>query len=442
MVRKVYTTLREFHTQNQGLGTALPFAPEVEALAAPLAVGRKSIPNRFACQAMEGCDGTADGSPDALTKRRYERFAKGGAGLIWFEATAVMEEGRANPRQLYITENNLDDFKRQVEIIKETALRENGYAPVVIMQATHSGRYSKPRGVPAPLIAYNNPIFEKDSPIAAERIVTDDHLDRVGEALVQGAVLAEKAGFDGVDIKCCHRYLNSELLSAYHRPGKYGGSLENRTRLLRESVQGAMQSCSRDFIVSSRLNVYDGFAYPYGFGVKTDGSLDFDPTEPAWLLQQLYDYGVRLLNITMGNPYFNPHVNRPYAQGGYSAPEHPLEGVSRMLEGIAKLKKATPNMAIICSALTYLGVAAPHVAAAYIQNGGFDVAGFGRTIFAYPDFAKDIMTKGGMDKNRICICCSKCTEIMRTPGGTPGCVIRDREVYGPIYQKQCGSVRK
>jgi len=125
------------------------------------------------------------------------------------------------------------------------------------MQNTHSGRYSKPNGVPEPLIAYNNPIFEKDNPISKDRIVSDDYLDGVKEALISASVLAEKAGFDGVDIKCCHRYLNSELLSAYERQGKYGGSLENRTRLLRESVKGAVDSCSKDFIVSSRLNVYE-----------------------------------------------------------------------------------------------------------------------------------------------------------------------------------------
>ena len=442
MTRKVYATLQEFYTQNEELGTTLPFTQDIAVLAAPLVVGNQTVPNRLACQAMEGCDGTADGSPDYLTNRRYERFAKGGAGLIWFEATAVMEEGRANPRQLYITESNLDNFKRQVEAIKETALRENGYEPVVIMQATHSGRYSKPNGVPAPLIAYNNPIFEKGNPIAPECIVTDNYLDRVGEALVQGAVLAEKAGFDGVDIKCCHRYLNSELLSAYVRSGRYGGSLENRTRLLRESVQGAIECCSKNFLVSSRLNVYDGFAYPYGFGVSKNGSLDFDMSEPEWLIKTLYSYGVRLLNITMGNPYFNPHVNRPFAKGAYEIEEHPLEGVSRVLNGTAKLKKAVPEMALICSAVSYLGVAAPHVVSAYIQDGGFDIAGFGRTIFAYPDFAKDILKNGAMDKRKICICCSKCTEIMRTPGGTPGCVIRDKALYGPIYQKQCGGVTK
>lgn len=434
---RVYMNEQEFFSQNNELATNLPYIEDTTVLAKEYDIGSKKAPNRLVCQAMEGCDGTVDGCPDVLTKRRYERFAKGGAGVIWFEATAVMKEGRANPRQLYITENNLDVFKKQVEDIKETSLKENGYEPLVIMQATHSGRYSKPNGTPAPRIAYNNPIFEKDNPISKDRIVTDEYLDRVGEALVVGSKLAEKAGFDGVDIKCCHRYLNSELLSAYNREGRYGGSLENRTRLLRESVKGAIENTSADFIVSSRLNVYDGFPYPYGFGVSKDGGTELDITEPDWLIKQLYSYGVRLLNITMGNPYFNPHVNRPYAQGAYEPPEHPLKGVARVLHGTAKLKSLNPEMAIICSAVSYLGVVAPNVVAAFIEDNKFDFAGFGRTIFAYPDFAKEIIRTGHMDKSKICLCCSKCTEIMRKPGGTPGCVIRDKEVYLPIYKDLC-----
>ena len=157
-------------------------------------------------------------------------------------------------------------------------------------------------------------------------------------------------------------------VEVYERDGKYGGSFENRTRLLRESVKGAIENCSKDFIVSSRMNVYDGFEYPYGFGVSKDGGMDFDVTEPDWLIKELYKYGVRILNITMGNPYFNPHVNRPYAQGGYEAPEHPLQGVSRVLKGTAKIKELNPEMAIICSAVSYLGVAAPNVVSAFITS--------------------------------------------------------------------------
>lgn len=437
MTRKVYLQKEDFDIQNTELNTKLPYSEDLSVLRDQVKIGSKVFPNRLACQAMEGCDSTPDGRPDELTKRRYDRLARGGAGLIWYEATAVVMEGRANPRQLYIDENTVDDFKYQLESIKETCLKENGYEPVVVMQITHSGRYSKPEGKPAPLIAYNNPIFEKDNPISSDRIVTDEYLDSIVEKLVNGARLAEKAGFDGADIKCCHRYLNSELLSAYNREGRYGGSLENRSRFLRESVRGAIETCSSDFLVSTRMNVYDGFAYPYGFGVATDGSLDFDPTEPAWVIRELYKMGVRILNVTMGNPYFNPHVNRPFAMGGYEAQEHPLEGVARVLEGTARLKESIPEMDIICSAISYLGVAAPHVVAAYIKDNKFDFAGFGRTIFAYPDFAKDILNNGGLNKDKCCICCSKCTEIMRA-GSTPGCVIRDKDVYLPLYKSYCG----
>ncbi|MDD6994981.1 MAG: hypothetical protein SPH68_01205 [Candidatus Borkfalkiaceae bacterium] len=436
MNRRVYLTIDDFRRQKEELDVSLPFSDSVSVLSSPFTVGNKTFHNRLVCQAMEGCDGNADGSPGELTQRRYRRFAKGGAGTLWFEATAVIQEGRANPRQLFLHKENLDDFKRATERIKETGIKENGYAPRLIMQATHSGRYSKPNGIPAPMIAYHNPIFEKETPISSDRIVSDEYIDTVKERLINAAALAEKAGFDGVDIKACHRYLNSELLSAYERKGRYGGSLENRTRLLRESILGAMQVCKKDFIVTSRLNVYDGFAYPNGFGVKTDGSTDFDETEPVWLIKQLRGYGVKLLNITMGNPYFNPHINRPYAVGGYVPEEHPLTGVARILNGIAKLKKAVPEIAYISSGITFLGVAAPHVTAGFIERGAFDFAGFGRTAFAYPDFANDILKNGEMKKEKICICCSKCTQIMRA-GGTPGCVIRDKETYAPVFEKYC-----
>lgn len=426
---------KEFITQKNELSLHIPYNDDVSVLSESIRIQNKTVPNRLVCQAMEGCDGTVDGSPDTLTLRRYDRLAKGGAGLIWYEATAVMPEARANPRQLYINEKNLDNFKNQTESIKETCLKTNGYEPIIIMQATHSGRYSKPNGKPEPLIAYNNPIFEKDNPIPSERIVSDEYLDKVGEALVKAAYLAKKAGFDGVDIKCCHRYLNCELLSAYERKGRYGGSFENRTRLLRESVSGAFDMCGRNFIVSSRLNAYDGFPYPYGFGVQKDSS-DFDPIEPILLLKKLRETGVEIINITMGNPYFNPHVNRPFAKGPYTDDEHPLKGVARMLNGTAVLKKNVPEIKLIASAFSYLGTVAPNVAAAYIKNKDFDFAGFGRTIFAYPDFARDILKTGHMHKEKCCICCSKCTELMRA-GSTPGCVIKDKEVYMPLYSQYC-----
>lgn len=438
---RVYTSVDDFLNQNEALGTDIRYTRDLSCLTRNIKIGKKTVRNRLVCQAMEGCDGTYDGKPGELTQRRYSRLARGGAGMIWFEATAVMHEGRANPRQLYINEGNLDSFKRQVNSIKEEALKSNGAEPIIIMQATHSGRYSKPEGVSAPLIAYNNPIYEKDSPLPKENIVSDDYITRVGEALAEGALLAERAGFDGVDIKSCHRYLCCELLSAYNREGAYGGSLENRTRLLRDSIRGAMQNCSRGFIVTTRFNAYDGIPYPYGFGVSPDKGIEVCLDETKWLVSELESYGVELINVTMGNPYFNPHVNRPFAVGAYEAPEHPLVGVARSLKIASDVKSFAPGIKVICSATTYLGVASAGVGASYVEDGSFDFVGYGRQIFAYPDFANDIIHKGELNKDKCCICCSKCTEIMRK-GSTPGCVIRDAEVYLPIYKECLGKDKK
>ena len=410
------------------------YSDDISCLAKEIKVGSKIAHNRIVYQAMEGCDGTYDGAPDELTKRRYMRFARGGAGIIWFEATAVKGEGRANPRQMYLTDKTKDDFARIVNDIKEECVKTNGFEPLVIVQLTHSGRYSKPEGAPAPLIAYNNPIFEKDNPIDKSRIVTDEYLDSLHEALVWGAGEAKKLGFDGADIKSCHRYLLSELLSAYNREGRYGGSFENRTRLLTGAVKDAKILTGSDFIITSRLNIYDGFEYPYGFGVNEGQGITPDFTEAKMLAKNLEANGIDLLDFTMGNPYFNPHVNRPYSKGGYEAPEHPMYGVYRMLEGISEVKKEL-SVPVISSGISFLGSESANVCAGYVNAGKFDFAGYGRETLAYPDCANAITSGANLDPKKLCICCSKCTEIMRKPGGTPGCVIRDGEVYMPLYQK-------
>ena len=414
--------------------TLLPFTADVQTLAKPLAIGKRTAPNRIVYQAMEGCDGLLGGEPGELTCRRYDRFAEGGPGIIWVEATAVMPEGRANPRQLYLTPETADSFARLADSIREKSMKKYGYAPLLMLQLTHSGRYSKPQGTPAPLIAYNNPLFEKDAPISSDRIVSDDYLRTLTEKLIEGARMAEKAGFDGADIKCCHRYLLCELLSAYERSGDYGGSYENRTRLLREAVSGAVKACSSDFIVTSRLNVYDGFPRPYGFGMAQEG-LKPDYTEPIRLARDLADNGLSLLDITMGNPYVNPHVNRPFVKGAYVADEAPSDGVVRMLTGTREITRSLEGrMPVICSGITFLGALAPQVTAACIEDGWFDMAGWGRQTLAYPDLAADILQNGKLESEKLCLACSKCTEVMRA-GSTPGCVIRDAEVYLPLYRE-------
>lgn len=435
--------LHAFEEAARGAGAALPVSDNTALLAQPLTLKRsgRTIPNRMAIQPMEGCDGTAQGAPDILTQRRYHRFAQSGAGLIWMEAVAVQQNARANPRQLMLTEATLPAFQRLVREIKKECLAANGFEPVVIMQATHSGRYSKPNGVPQPIIAYQNPLFEKDSPLPGSCVITDDELARLGERFGQAAQLAQRAGFDGIDIKCCHRYLNSELLSAYQRPGRYGGSLENRTRLLRDSVAAAQAAASGGFIVTSRLNIYDGFPYPYGFGVSPDGGVEVDLSEPQALIGILHQQmGLELLDLTMGNPYVNPHVNRPYDQGPYAPPEDPLTGAARICSGVGQMQRAFPGLAVVSSGLSYLRQFSAQVAAGALEQGMCSIAGFGRMAFAYPQFARDILWDGRLRPEQCCVVCSKCSELMRH-GSKAGCVMRDQEVYLPLYRNDVMGAR-
>ena len=430
-----YHTPEEVQAKAAELGVTIPFSQDFSVLNTPLTFGSHTLHNRIAIQPMEGCDGTAAGVPDELTTRRYLRFAQSGAGLIWFEATAIVPEGRANPRQMYLCEENVDAYKRLLDQIRETSMKKFGYAPFLICQLTHSGRYSKPQGGPAPLIAYNNPIFEKDSPIESSRILSDEYLFALEEKFGQAAALAERAGFDGADIKSCHRYLLSELLSAYTREGAFGGSLENRSRLLVNAAANARSATGKNFVITSRLNLYDGFPYPYGFGVPTDGSLDMNLSEGKEIIGKLIDKaGYELIDITIGNPYVNPHVNRPADAGPYDPPEHPLTGVARIAEAARQVKEAYPSLSVMSSGLSYLRQFSPYLAAGEIARGWADIAGFGRMAFAYPDFPHDLFD-GRFDAKQACLACGKCSQLMRA-GTVAGCVMRDQEIYLPLYKEK------
>jgi len=407
----------------------LPFSEDLSLLRQEFTLQGKHIANRVLYQPMEGCDGNAaddsNGSPGELTRRRYQRFARGGAGIIWAEATAVVEEGRANPRQLWLHEKNVGDFAAMAEEIKRLCYDTHGFEPLVLLQLTHSGRYSRPHGPPAPRIAYNSPVFEKDTPLPGDCIVTDDELCRLEEQFGQAAWLAEQAGFDGVDVKACHRYLLSELLSAYTRAGDYGGSFKNRTRMLLNCVASAR--ARTNFIVTTRMNGYDGFEWPYGFGVR-EGDLTPDYTEALALVKLL---GMEMINITIGNPYVNPNVNRPADTALNHSIEPPMEGVARILNSAAVIQQAYPDIAVVSSGLSYLRQHSANVAAGMIEQGQCAFAGFGRLSFAYPSLAADIM-RGEVTAKECCIACAKCSELMRA-GSTAGCVIRDK-VYADIYR--------
>jgi 2,4-dienoyl-CoA reductase-like NADH-dependent reductase (Old Yellow Enzyme family) len=431
-----YASLDALQADCARLGVTLPASDDLSILATPCAFGSATLPNRLVVQPMEGCDGEADGRPGPLTIRRYERFAGGGAGLLWVEACAVVPEGRANPRQLWITRDNLDAYKALVEMMRTVAKRAMGpdFEPIFVLQLTHSGRYSKPAGVPAPLIAHRSPIDAVSHVDDSTPIVTDDYLDHLQDAYVAAALLAQEAGFHGVDLKACHRYLVSELLASHTRDGRYGGSYEHRTRFLRE-ITGKVRAAAPGLVVTTRMNLYDALAMPYGWGMAAEGT-GYDLADPLRLIGELAALGMPGLNTTVGNPYYNPHVNRPYDKpiAGRTVPEeHPLESLTRFLAITRTAQQAYPHLPMVGSGYSWLRQFFPQVAAGAVAQGWASLVGGGRLAFAYPDFPRDILRTGALDPKKVCIACSNCTQIMRD-GGMAGCTVRDAAVYGPIYK--------
>lgn len=407
---KLFSSLDALEAAIGELGVAIRLEPEIRKTLTPLRSGRLRMANRFVAQPMEGCDGTVDGRPAELTFRRWGRIAAGGAGMLWGEATAVVAEGRANPRQLLLTRDTSSDLARLIAHARAERRRAWGDEALVVgVQLTHSGRYSYPVSRPAADV---------------------DHA-RVADAYVDAARLAAGAGADFVDVKQCHGYLLSELLSW-------------------EEPELAIQICRRirsevpELVVASRINVYDGVPFARdpatGRGVATAPADDVHTVAHGRLavIASLLDAGVELVNVTAGCPYTNPHVGRPADRApidGYAAPEPGLVGVARHLGLTETVQRAFPDLPVVGTGYSYLRQFLAMAGEACVRDGRTTLVGVGRGILAYPGFVRDLAETGAMDPRKTCLTVSHCTNLMRSKGGElgqfpAGCVPRD-----PLYAK-------
>ena len=434
-------SLDELKNKISDLGVDIRITEDTSPLGRKVKVGNKTAPNAVAILPMEGCDANPDGSPSDLVERRYLRYARGGAGLIWWEACAVIPEGRANPLQKMLTKDNVGQFAALLKKANHAAADSNGsdHRPVNILQVTHSGRYSRPNGHSfEPVIAQHDPLLDprvgvdENSPV-----VTDAYLDDLIEHYIICAKLAEEAGFDGIDIKACHRYLINELLASHTREGKYGGSFENRSRLLMEIIKEVKKATSDDFIKASRFNGFDAHPYPHSFGTDKDDFMIHNLDEPKTLAKMLCDNGVSMLGISASNPYYiYPQVIRPFDSPSIGVPvpqEHPLESAARLFAIVAGIQDVVGDVPVVGTGYTWLRQFIPNVGAANLAAGRCGFVGLGRSSFAYPDAPRD-MLEGKMDPEKCCITCSLCTQMMRDHGRS-GCPVKDSEVYAPLYKE-------
>jgi len=445
-------TVEAFRERLSELGLDLPVDDTIlsreqgSPLADPIAIGPHTAGNRWCIHPMEGWDAHRDGSPSAHTLRRWRNFGLSGAKLIWGgEAAAVHPAGRANPNQTLATSENREGLLALKNELLQTHLEKFGTADdlVIGLQLTHSGRYCKPNSDQAePRIAYHHPLLDEKcgiDPTDADVLISDDEIEQLIDCYVTAARLARDVGFHFVDVKACHGYLLHEFLSARHRPGKFGGDFNGRTRLLCTIVERIIVEVGLTVVV--RLSVFDvppfrtsrdigqpmdyekWLPYEFGFGLNQENPFEIDLEEPLQLIENLKDLGVAAVNISCGSPYYNPHIQRPAIfppSDGYLPPEDPLVGVSRQIHAARQCKQTFPDLPMVGSGYSYLQDYLPHVAQAAVRNGWIDIVGLGRMVLSYPELPDDTLAGRELKRKQVCRTFSDCTTAPRS-GIISGC---------------------
>lgn len=452
-------TVERFESHLRSLGVTIPCdretltAPE-SPLARPLERGGIRIANRIAVQPMEGWDGTADGNPTENTLRRWQRFGRSGAKLIWGgEAVAVCHAGRASPNQLVAAEHTRKGLEglRSALLVEHRQTTGSADGLLVGLQLTHSGRFSRPneKDHAEPRILYHHPILDRRLGLSNDfTTLNDAEVEAIIAEFHRAARMAWEIGFDFVDVKHCHGYLGHEFLSAHTRTGKYGGSFENRTRFLRAVVDG-IRTSAPGLKIGVRLSAFDLIPfrpdpelsspgkpgpgipekfdhllpYKFGFGVDENEPTHADLHEPVQFLSLLQQLGISLINLTAGSPYYNPHVQRPALyppSDGYLPPEDPLIGVARQLSIARELKRKFPDMIFVGSGYSYLQDFLPVVAQAAVREDWIDFAGLGRVVLSYPEVLWHALQGHPMQRKLVCRTFSDCTTAPRN-GLPSGC---------------------
>jgi 2,4-dienoyl-CoA reductase-like NADH-dependent reductase (Old Yellow Enzyme family) len=462
-------TFEAFQERIRELDLAIPADEFVDSakefpLAESTTIGELRIGNRFCILPMEGWDGTTDGRPTDLTRRRWKNFGISGAKLMWGgEAVAVRHDGRANPNQLCMTEHSMADIGSLRDLLIESHQERFGETQdlVIGLQLTHSGRFARPneKTKAEPRTAQRNPALDPRMKITDDSaLITDDELKSLIDDFVVAASRAAKLGFDFVDVKHCHGYLGHELLSGVDRAGEFGGSFENRTRFLREIVAG-IGAEAPGLELGVRLSIFDFLPYrksdsgvgepdPAGdprlvFGSNSVGD-GIDLAEPIRFLELMKSLGMKLVCTTAGSPYYTPHVQRPAyfpPSDGYDPPEDPLIGVDRQIAATGELKRRFPDLFVVGSGYTYLQDWLPNVAQAVVRQGLADSIGLGRMVLSYPDLPADVLAGNVLARKKVCRTFSDCTTAPRK-GIISGCYPLDTFYKNMPERKQLMEMKK
>ena len=407
-------------------GMELPVEESMESLRKPVNILDKTIPNRICIQPLEGYDSCDDGSPSEMVYRRYRRFANSGAGLVWFESAAVADDGKSNPHQMMLSGSRLPEFGSLIEEMDKISLEKFGYKQYKILQLTHSGRVSRGNDWARRPLAARLLDTDADSSILA----SDERIYKLIEEMTEHAVMAKEAGFDAVDVKACHGYFLSELLSAYERKGVFGGSFENRTKAILKIIDGIRERTGGGFGLAVRLNAYDSVPVPHGWCLREEGGmLAPDLTEAVKLCGILKDKGTGIIDISASQPGQSLYGGMP------DETVKPYSGAYDMLMAVKDIKSRVSGVQFVCTGLSQFKQFGPAIGAGGISEGWFDLAGFGRQALAYPESVTEALNGKTPDADKCCVLCGSCFRLMDPGLSATGCVVRDPDPYAGFYRR-------
>jgi 2,4-dienoyl-CoA reductase-like NADH-dependent reductase (Old Yellow Enzyme family) len=394
----------------------------------PIRIGSRTVPNRIAINAMECCDADTSGNPTETAFRRYERLARGNAGVIVVEALSVVDENRGRLHQLTALPQNQKGLTDLV-----AAMKRANPKPLILWQLTHSGELSSP--------TFSERVCVKPFPGYEGRLLTEEEVDEILDRFVLAAKMACDCGADGVDFKLCHGYLGSQLLRPFNdRKWKYGGPWGNRTRFAYEFYERVSKEVkNEDFILGSKISAWEGL--PGGMGTGAPDSPIIDLTEVLDLSRGLEARGAKYIIQSAGNPSLTLALTQPdkrvpdYGYLHFWFQKEMRSALSRETALIGSAYSIYRNGRNAFRGVKQEEASFLHWANKNIKDGVCDMVAIGRQSLADP-LLPSKLEQGKTEEVHWCTACDNCIEFL----------IRQRPVgcsaYERVYTDALKEIRK
>ncbi len=353
----------------------------------PLRIGKLLVKNRIMSSPTSQAEIDNEGHHNDRNIAYYKRRAQGGCGIVTVGDCIVSETGIDHPKQVKMWEqqNVLPSLTQLAYAIKQ-------HGAIANIQLSHGGNQCEPMFVPEGKV-YGPSAFTDDYGVEIIEM-SNDFIHELAEAFGDAAALAKYAGFDMCEIHAGHHWGLGQFLSrqSNFRTDEYGGSLENRARLLLECIDNVRRKCGPGFPVEVRISATE-------FPELTPEAPNGITLEESCELAELLDGKIEILHVSVGNSYY-PELSRL---------GHPsmFEAHGCNVKYAAEIKKHVKKTLIACVG----GLSTPEEMEEIIACGKADICAIGRALIADPDIPNKARA-GRDDLIRPCLRCSTCLASM------------------------------